>query len=295
MTYFLAKFNLKRGKVKLSDSHLGQVKRGLKKADPLCSRRLGALADIRLLTNAPKATRAHALDFDERLGALQDLPCADDQYKAYESASAIGAEATNLIAGFQPGDEAFACRLKTLAEEHERLVARYPEALGNQEVVAVSLQWFIELARLGHGGCVRASGLMELAAIGLEASRRRRNSLFHIQCVIVVGICFACDKRDAAFSAVAVLTGMLMEAFGVEPGQEGVCQLMAYLGCVDEARRKAMLRPYREVLLEMEALGNPVLSRTLLLLQPYERVLASFKRVYAVDLLQELARLGLLE
>lgn len=73
LTYYMAKFDLKRGDVKQSDKDLWQLRRTLEdnrsKIDGACADRMSALASIRQLTNNAEPSAGHAAQFESAVGA----------------------------------------------------------------------------------------------------------------------------------------------------------------------------------------------------------------------------------
>lgn len=159
MTYYMAKFDLKRGNVRQSNEGLGRLSLTLRenksKIDGACVARMNALADIRTPTNNAEPSADHATRFEHAIGSLQDLSYASDDYKAYETASAVGAKITNALAKGPVENRRTVASFNGLVRNHGAIVRENPRKLGNQAVVAVSLKWFMKLSRLTRepSGC----------------------------------------------------------------------------------------------------------------------------------------------
>lgn len=149
MTYHVVKIDLKRGNVGQSNEGLGRLNLTLRenksKRNGAFAARMNVLADIRRLTNNAEPSADNATRFEHAIGSLQDLSYAGDDYKAYETASTIGAEITNALAKGPVEDSRAVASFKGLVRQHEEIVRKNPEKLGNKTVVAVSLKWFMEL------------------------------------------------------------------------------------------------------------------------------------------------------
>lgn len=85
LTYYMAKFDLKRGNVAQSNQDLGRLSISLKKnkskIEGACTKRMATLVDIRALTNNAKPSADHTALFERAIGSLQDLNYASNDYK----------------------------------------------------------------------------------------------------------------------------------------------------------------------------------------------------------------------
>jgi hypothetical protein len=98
---------------------------------------MAALVGVRALTNNAKPSAGHAAHSERAIGTLQDLSYAGDDYKAYETASAISAEITKALAKGPVEDERAVVSSNGLVKQHETIICSNPKKLGNQAVVAV--------------------------------------------------------------------------------------------------------------------------------------------------------------
>lgn len=297
MRYFSSKFSLKRGNVTRSNVDLAKLGASLEhdraRIDGTCLERLTALAEVRKLTNNAEPTTAHAEKLARALDSLQGLEYASDEYKAYETASAIGAEVTNALARGPIYDPSTASCFKGLVAEHARLMDEYPAQLGNQGVVAVSLRWFMELSVLaGKPNAERnPHALLSIAVDGLETAREKKNSLFHIQCVIVLAICAACVGDEGLFTALGIVARKLMTAFGVNSSQEGIWQLFSALEAMYPDSTKKLLNSPDDQLRRLETIRPSLLPWANKLDVMYQKEMSPAKRAYKVPIEQELMKL----
>lgn len=155
------------------------------------------------------------------------LSGVSDAYMAYELASMYGRGLTNLFSI----NVGYSCQEKeaifNIYNEHKRLLEEYPTKLRKQDVVNTSLQWFI-----GFWEINKEVDLQELSnAInnGFYQSKKRKNSIFYIQCIISYAI--LCILKDKKIQAVrALLLGVkLMLNEKVCLSHEGVKQLLLVL------------------------------------------------------------------
>ncbi len=298
LTYYMAKFDLKRGNVKQSDKDLWQLHRTLEdnrsKIDGACADRMSALASIRQLTNNAVPSADHAARFESAVGALQDLDYAGDDYKTYETASAIGAEVTNALARGPVGDERAVASFNRLVKQHETTVREHPEQLGNQAVVAVSLRWFVELSRLEREpmGSRSPLTLLGIAFDGLQEARRRRNSLFHIQCVAVIAICAMCAGNEDLLRALGYIFAKLKRAFEVKASQEGIRQLISIMNKMAPGSSRELLADPDAQMKLMQSNGSSVINWTLHLDGMYRLQMIPNKKAYKVMLESEIIKLG---
>lgn len=248
MTYYMAKFDLKHATPGRATRTWGlnlTLRENKSKMDGAFATRMNALADIRRLTNNAELSADHATRFEHAIGSLQDLSYAGDDYKAYETASAIGAEIANAHAKGPVEDSRAVVSFKGPVREHEEIVRKNPEKLENQAVVAVSLKWFMELSRLTREP-VRERDTQRLFAIALDGlleARRRKNSLFHVQCVVVIAICALCGEKEDLFTSLSLIAAKLKRAFEIKETQEGGLAADRHhehdgAGIVEEATRR---------------------------------------------------------
>lgn len=94
-------------------------------------------------------------------------------------------------------------------------------------MVAVSLRWFMELSRIAKAPALGRSTqkLLNIALDGLAEARRQQNSLFHMQCVVVITICALCKGNEDLFTSLGFIVAKLKKAFGIKLNQEGIWQL----------------------------------------------------------------------
>ena len=297
LTYYMAKFDLKRGNVKQSDKDLWQLRRTLEdnssKIDGACADRMSALAGIRQLTNNAVPSADHAAQFESAVGALQDLDYVGDDYKIYETASAIGAEITNALARGSIGDERAVASFNRLVQQHETTVREHPEQLGNQAVVAISLRWFVELSRLEREpmGSRSPLTLLRIAFDGLQEARRRKNSLFHIQCVAVIAICAMCADNENLFRALGHIFGKLKRAFMIKASQEGVRQLISIMNKMAPGSSKELLADPDAQMELMKSEHSPIVNWTMHLDEMYRLQMHPYRKVYKVMIENEIIKL----
>lgn len=297
LTYYMAKFDLKRGNVKQSDKDLWQLRRTLEdnrsKIDGACADRMSALASIRQLTNNAVPSADHAARFESAVGALQDLDYAGDDYKTYETASAIGAEVTNALARGPVGDERAVASFNRLVKQHETTVRDHPEQLGNQAVVAISLRWFVELSRLEREpmGSRSPLTLLGIAFDGLQEARRRRNSLFHIQCVAVIAICAMCAGNEDLLRALGYIFGKLKRAFKIKASQEGIRQLIFIMNKMAPGSSKELLADPDTQMELMRSEHSPIVNWTMRLDEMYRLQMHRYRKVYKVMIEDEIIKL----
>ena len=297
LTYYTAKFDLKRGNVRQSNEDLMRLNLTLKenssKIDGACSSRMLALAKIRTLTNSAVPSVDHVTRFEYAIGSLQELRFASDDYKAYEMASAIGAEITNALAKGSIEDRRAITQFNNLVKQHEALVEKYPEKLGNQAVVAISLKWFMELSRLIRkpAGERCARKLFSIALEGLQEARRRKNSLFHIQCVVVIAICALCEERRDLFLSLGFIITKLKNAFEIKNTQEGIWQLISIMDKMAPGSSKTLLADPKYQMELMKNGNSPIIHWTTALDEQYLRKMIPGKRAYEVEIEREFVKL----
>lgn len=297
LTYYMAKFDLKRGNVKQSDKDLWQLQRTLEgnssKIDGACTDRMSALASILQLTNNAEPSADHAARFEYAVGALQDLNYAGDDYKAYETASAIGAEVTNALAKGSVGDGRAVASFNKLVKQHETIVRKHPVQLGNQAVVAVSLRWFMELSRLEREPMESRSplALLKIAFDGLLEARRRKNSLFHVQCVAVIAICAMCGRNEELFRALCYIFAKLKRAFEIKASQEGIRQLISIMNKMAPGSSGELLADPDAQMELMQSNGSSIINWTMHLDGMYRLQMIPNKKAYKVMLECEIIKL----
>lgn len=297
LTYYMAKFDLKRGNVKQSDKDLWQLRRTLEdnrsKIDGACADRMSALASIRQLTNNAEPSTGHAAQFESAVGALQDLNYAGDGYKAYETASAIGAEVTNALAKGAVEEGRDTASFNRLVKQHETIVREHPEQLGNQAVVAVSLRWFMELSRLEREPVESRSPLtlLKIAFDGLLKARRRKNSLFHVQCVAVIAICAMCGRNEDLFRALCYIFAKLKRAFEVKASQEGIRQLISIMNKMAPGSSRELLADPDVQMELMKSRHSSIINWTMHLDEMYQHEMVPGKRAYKVRIEEEVLKL----
>ena len=297
LTYYMAKFDLKRGNVKQSDRDLWQLRRTLEgnssKIDGACADRMSALASIRQLTNNAEPSADHAAKFESAVGALQDLNYAGDDYKAYETASAIGAEVTNALAKGSVGDGHAVTSFNRLVKQHETIVRKHPVQLGNQAVVAVSLRWFMELSRLEREPMESRSPLtlLKIAFDGLLEARRRKNSLFHVQCVAVIAICAMCGRNEELFRALCYIFAKLKRAFEVKASQEGIRQLISIMNKMAPGSSRELLADPDAQMELMKSNRSSIINWTMHLDGMYRLQMIPNKKAYKVTIEKEVIKL----
>lgn len=300
MTYYIAKFDLKRGNVRQSNEDLGRLNLTLRenksKIDGACVARMNALADIRTLTNNAEPSADHATRFERAIGSLQDLSYAGDDYKAYETASAIGAEITNALAKGPVEDRRAVASFNGLVTQHEAIVRENPEKLGNQAVVAISLKWFMELSRLTREP-VGERGTQKLFAIALDGlleARKRKNSLFHVQCVVVIAICALCEEDEDLFISLGFIAAKLKRAFEIKETQEGIWQLTAIMNKMAPGSSKRLLADPDVQMELMKSRHSPIINWTMHLDEMYRHEMIPGKRAYRVKIEEEVLKLEVL-
>ena len=297
MRHFASKFNLKRGKVEKSNNDLGRLTRALEsnrsKIDGTCILRMSALAEIRKLTNNAVPSAEHVSRFEFALGSLKDLRYCSDGYKAYETASAIGAEVTNALAKGPASNGPAIAGLEKLTVEHSEMIEQFPEQLGNQQVVAISLRWFMELSKLaGKPASDRNTRvLFGIAVDGLQEARIRKNSLFHIQCVMVISICAMCEGHEDLFFSLGFIVAKLKNAFGIKETQEGVWQLISIMNYMKRGSSKKLLADPNQQMNRMKDRRSPLIGWTMSLDSMYRNQVEDRKQVYKVDIENEILKL----
>ena len=283
--------------VKQSDKDLCQLRRTLEdnrsKIDGACADRMSALASIRQLTNNAEPSAGHAAQFESAVGALQDLNYAGDGYKAYETASAIGAEVTNALAKGAVEEGCDTASFNRLVKQHETIVREHPEQLGNQAVVAVSLRWFMELSRLERAPMESRSPLrlLKIAFNGLSEARKRKNSLFHVQCVAVIAICAMCAGNEELFRSLGYIFAKLKRAFEIKASQEGIRQLISIMNKMAPGSSRRLLADPDVQMELMKSRHSSIINWTMHLDEMYRHEMIPGKRAYKVRIEEEVLKL----
>lgn len=254
---------------------------------------MSALASIRQLTNNAEPSAGHAAQFESAVGALQDLNYAGDGYKAYETASAIGAEATNALAKGSVEDGRAVASFNRLVKQHETIVRKHPVQLGNQAVVAVSLRWFMELSRLEREPMESRSplALLKIAFDGLLEARRRKNSLFHVQCVAVIAICAMCGRNEELFRALCYIFAKLKRAFEIKASQEGIRQLTSIMNKMAPGSSRELLADPDAQMELMKSNRSSIINWTMHLDGMYRLQMIPNKKAYKVAIGEEIIKL----
>lgn len=297
LTYYMAKFDLKRGNVKQSDKDLKQLKwilgENKSKIDGACIARMSTLAGIRALTNNAVPSVNHIEQFERAIHSLQDLDYADDNYKRYETASAIGAEITNSLAKGAIEDDRTAERFNSLIKQHKGMIDKHPEQLGNQAVVVISLKWFMELSRLAKNPKDKRSSqeLFKATLDGFAEARRRKNSLFHIQCIVVFAICALVKGNEDLFLSLGFLASRLKESLNISNAQEGIRQLTAIMDAMSPGSSKKLLRNPDDQMKLITSRNSPIINWTMNLDEAYQRRMAPGKKAYEVAIEKEVLKL----
>ena len=254
---------------------------------------MSALAEIRKLTNNAVSSAEHVSRFEFALGSLKDLRYCSDGYKAYETASAIGVEVTNALAKGPASSGPAIAGLEKLTVEHSEMIEQFPEQLGNQQVVAISLRWFMELSKLaGKPASDRNTRvLFGIAVDGLQEARIRKNSLFHIQCVMVISICAMCEGHEDLFFSLGFIVAKLKNAFGIKETQEGVWQLISIMNYMKRGSSKKLLADPNQQMNRMKDRRSPLIGWTMSLDSMYRNQVEDRKQVYKVDIENEILKL----
>src|SRR5262249_30029961 len=199
-------------------------------------RRLSALVRLRemggLAFDAQSSQRWSI--FDRAVGDYEDLSEFSEDERAYEIASALGAEAGELSVDerFIAADGRAQAHFSDMARRHGELVRRYPRWLTDkQEVVALMLEltsklWGVD-GKLGSE--CQADEIIDVAARGTTAALQRSNAIFYCQMMIARAVAARQEPgNDTAF----VLAGLVADSLKksrLTLDHEGLKVLRAYL------------------------------------------------------------------
>ncbi len=173
--------------------------------------------------------------------------------------------------------------------QHEAIVRENPGKLGNQAVVAVSLKWFMELSRLTRVpvGEWDAQRLFAIALDGLLEARKRKDSLLHVQCVVVIAICALCEEDEDLFISLGFIAAKLKRAFEIKETQEGIWQLTAIMNKMAPGSSKKLLTDPDVQMELMKSRHSPIINWTMHLDEMYRCEMIPGKRAYRVRIEEE--------
>ena len=240
LEYLLARLLQKRGRVPDAARLLRSAGQGASLGRSPEHRRLSALVRLRemggLAFGSQSAQRWTM--FDRALGTYEDLTEFSEDERAYEVASALGAEAGDLSIDerFLDGDDRAQAHFAHMARKHHELVRMYPRwLLDRQEVVGVMLELTTTLWGIGSDLPLigQAEPVLGIVARGTAAALQRSNAIFYSQMMVGRAAAARAVSDDETAFFLAGLAADALAKSHLTLGHEGLKVLYAYLQRTD--------------------------------------------------------------
>ncbi|MFC4858682.1 hypothetical protein [Actinophytocola glycyrrhizae] len=233
LEFLLARLLFKRGDQRDGLALLRKARALAGRSATADHRGLAALIDLRMALHVARelspARRRSVLELC--VGTYEQAPGYSDDEQAYEVASAIGSEASQLAAdtGFVRADAAARRHFSTLLTKHTGLLTGYPRLLRDkQEVVNLALS-AVDIMWGTDDRAERAERLTELAARGKLAAIQRGNKIFYTQMLLADAIAAQLNGRPRRAYALTCLVGAIMASSDLRLSHEGVPSYLSYL------------------------------------------------------------------
>lgn len=236
LKFFLAKLRYKQGRNTDGNRILYEIKQDYNKISAKTKQRLSVLVEARELIENPNKNsnenylkKLHAI-----IDKIEHLCETSSDYTIYQKASAYGKGIGNLYSHDIELNSLDKNEIKSIVSDCSTLYSSNKKILANQEVVVISLNWFILLYEL-KDSILSKDDLSYFVKEGFSKSSHRKNSLFYIQTLIVLILIQSIESKANGidiFVLIAV-TGKLMWKFNISEHHEGVNQLLLFLKAFD--------------------------------------------------------------
>lgn len=133
--------------------------------------------------------------------------------------------------------------------------------------------------------------LFKIALEGLAEARKQQNSLFHVQCVVVIAICALCKGNEDLFTSLDYIAAKLKKAFGIKLNQKGIWQLTSIMNKIAPGSPRKLFTDSDEQMKLMKSQGSPIINWTINLDEMHRRQMVPRKRAYAVMVEKEVLKL----
>ena len=117
------------------------------------------------------------------------------------------------------------------------------------------------------------------------------DSLFHVQCVVVIAICALCKGNEDLFTSLGFIVAKLKKAFGIKLNQEGIWQLTSIMNKMAPGSPGRLFADPDEQMKRMESRNSPIIGWTINLDEMYQRQMIPRKKAYAVMVEKEILKL----
>lgn len=223
--YFYARLLFKRGKNRSAFIIFNDILGLYSEISTNSKEKLRALINSRIAIEGKIESPSETLNAIRCVGEeISNIHNASNDYISYELASLYGRGLTNLFSlniNYSTKDKENLCMI---FNEHKYLLEKNPIKLRKQEVVNTSLQWY-----LGFWSVNKDFDLNVATINGFLQSKKRKNNIFYIQCMISYGMIYAIEGRIKQSIEILLLCVKLMHKEKVNLKHEGVKQLLLIL------------------------------------------------------------------
>lgn len=229
LKYFLAKLKFKRGRTAEGLYWLKSILNSKKDESDSCGQqRVKILAQMRNDVECKKIGKKYFYTLDKSIDRLETIGNVSDEYKAYEIASIVGKGVTNFVGYKHDINKSVIQEMTRFNEKHDSIMGQYRTYLANQEVVNLSLKWFVVLEKVfkeRKPQVNRIEELLELSLKGFSLSKTHSNTFFYIQSIVLLAIYYYYIHEIAKAQILLELSERLMNKYHMAPTQEGLYQL----------------------------------------------------------------------
>ncbi|HEX4702598.1 MAG TPA: hypothetical protein VH352_10765 [Pseudonocardiaceae bacterium] len=240
LEFLLARLLFKRGDEQGGLTMLRRARTLASRSSATEHRQLTALIDLRMVMYSARDLSPgwRRSVFEHGVGAYELTPGTSDDERAYEVASAVGSEATELASdiGFVHLDVVARRHFSGLLAKHTELLTGYPQLLRDkQEIVniglsAIEILWGIDEARDSRD---RSATLAALAARGRLAATQRGNVIFYAQMLLADAIAARMSGQSYRGFALACIIGTILASSNLRLSHEGVRSYLSYVDAHD--------------------------------------------------------------
>jgi hypothetical protein len=251
LEFLLARLLLKRGETAPAISILRQARIQAAQSSTDEHRQLVAQIDLRMLMQLTGALSPYQRrsQFESGVGRYEEVPGIPDDERAYEVASAIGSEATDLatVADFSSHLPVLGRHFSNLLHKHSLLLRTYPYTLRDkQEIVNIGLSilevlWDIDRPR---DTVEKADLLRALAVRGRLAASQRSNAIFYAQMLVIEAIAARMTgDSPRAFTLLGAVGAALADS-DLQLSHEGIKSYVSYLDRNDLVASRVLRASY---------------------------------------------------
>ena len=223
--YCYSRLLFKRNNKKKAFEIIEEIKGYLKFLPPRVSKRMVALIGARNVIEDEIKSVSNTLSNVQYATALIENLDVSDSYIANELASVYGRCLTNLFAIPLAINSTDKSEIMKICDEHTKLLHKYPWELRKQDVVNTSLNWFVGFWKMED----RDEDMLDIIKQGFEQSRKRKNTIFYIQCLLANSIYYIEARCFSSGFFLGLLAIKLMRLKRIHMDHEGVRQLFFFL------------------------------------------------------------------